>query len=74
MEKSNKTDWDAYYSKPYKVASVSRKFTGAHIKKMIVNHVNLATTHHIAELGGGNSVFYELINQTINPDKYYLLD
>jgi SAM-dependent methyltransferase len=76
MTRPNKTDWNSYYCSPYKVAQVSRKFTGRALLwaldkfTPIVPHNELV----IAELGGGNSCFYDLIVSKFGPREYHLVD
>ena len=69
-----KTDWDSYYNKPYKTATVTRKITGSelvnHIKKNLPQKQDLT----IVELGGANSCFYELLQTNFNFKNYIIVD
>ena len=54
-----KTEWDRYYSKPYKVATYTRKITERILIKLMRCYVFTAGRGvSIAELGGGNSCFF----------------
>lgn len=68
------TDWDSYYQKPYQTAKFSRNITG----KILINYINKYVTSEddftLAELGGANSCFYELIQEKITPSEYHIID
>lgn len=72
--KPTQTDWDSYYSQPYKTAAFTRQFTRNALvglmKKFRPNQEALA----IAEWGGGNSAFFEDIYSALQPAQYHLLD
>lgn len=70
--RSTPTDWDQYYLRPYKTASVTRAITGSHLMKRIKHFAKQNPT--IAELGGANSCFYELIQQEVQPRSYHIVD
>lgn len=67
------TDWTAYYQKPYKVSSYTRRIT-ANILIRLLQRYGVNTKAKIAELGGGNSFFYDLICKQIMPIRYVILD
>jgi len=70
-----KTDWDSYYDKPYKTASVTRKITGNKIVALMKSAAPADTGQlRIVELGGANSCFYELIQEKIRPLHYKIVD
>jgi len=69
-----KTDWDSYYSKPYFTASFSRKITSKKLVRLLKQHLNDSVNPSIAELGGANSCFYEIINESFSPKKYLIVD
>ena len=71
-----KTDWDAYYTKPYKTASITRKITTRFLIQLIHQFVTPKNNKpiHIAELGGGNSSFYKKIQETVAPSCYSVID
>lgn len=68
------TDWDSYYKKPYKFAWFSKSI----ITKIVLNYIKKyapsETQFAVAELGGGDSCFYELFEKTFCPEKYYIVD
>ena len=70
-----RTDWDAYYSNPYKTAAYSRKITSKILIRLLMKYLP-ASGHSIkiAELGGANSCFYEIIDKRICPQKYLIVD
>jgi hypothetical protein len=76
MMKNNcrNTDWNIYYSKPYKTATYTRKITGRVLIRLIKKHADFTQPVSIAELGGANSCFYDLIKIEIDPKIYYVID
>jgi hypothetical protein len=70
-----KTDWDNYYSHPYKIASYTRKVTSKKLIRLLHQFITPdATDIRIAELGGANSCFFEAINCEFSPVKYLIVD
>ncbi len=67
------TDWNRYYRKPFKAAGLTRRYTARRLKIAIENHVTVSKPR-IAELGGGNSAFFELINAILAPVFYGIID
>lgn len=71
---NRKTDWAVYYSKRYKASTYSRAITGnilvSLIKRNCLNPWNIS----IAELGGANSCFFELIRKEIQCSEYHIID
>ena len=51
------TDWTRYYEKPFITAHVTRRITAHRIVKMVLAAGGFPDSHHIIELGGGNSSF-----------------
>lgn len=69
------TDWDAYYSRPYKTATVTRKITGGRlIDALNTIQSKLHVPLNIIELGGANSCFYNSIQKEVKPGSYSILD
>lgn len=66
------TDWDQYYARPYPTASITRSISQRLLLAAMERHVPAGAT--IAELGGGNSCFYEAINQALRPRRYEIFD
>jgi hypothetical protein len=70
----NKTDWNHYYSNPYKTAFFSRKITGRLLIRLIKKHLKEKTNISIIELGGGNSSYYECLDNVFSPREYIVID
>lgn len=68
------TDWDAYYQKPFKTASVTRRITTQRILTCFRRYGNDLKDPVILELGGGNSCVYGEISESIRPKKYVIID
>jgi SAM-dependent methyltransferase len=69
------TDWNSYYSNPYKLSSFSRKITSDKLIRLMTKfNPGIRSGIKIAELGGANSCFYEAINKNLNPEKYLIVD
>ena len=66
------TDWDNYYSRPYKTASLTRKYT-ASVLTRLMRSANSARPA-ILELGGANSCFIDQVLAEIDPVRYDVLD
>jgi hypothetical protein len=70
-----KTDWDGYYSHPFKFSTYSRKITSDKLIRLLNQFTpKIRTDIKIAELGGANSCFYEMINKKFSPVKYLIID
>lgn len=69
-----RTDWDAYYKSPYKTATITRRITSNKLIRLIRQFTQSGNTIRIAELGGANSCFYEIINRNIHPTEYLIVD
>jgi hypothetical protein len=69
-----KTDWNKYYGKPYKTATFTRRITGRVLLDLIKRYVQKEDNFTIVELGGADSCFYELLNMTLAPSKYLVID
>lgn len=70
----NKTDWDSYYSRPYKTASVTRKITYSVLRKSIAKSFNKRKGFTLTELGGANSCFFDSIRTDFEPSLYQVVD
>jgi putative flippase GtrA/SAM-dependent methyltransferase len=71
--RKEKTDWDAYYAKPYKTASYTRKITEKRLMRLMETY-GIGPGARIAELGGANSCFFDAIRQRIKPSFYAIID
>ena len=70
-----KTNWDKYYSHPYKTSTFSRKITSNKLIRLLNQFIQRQGNDlKIAELGGANSCFYESINKEFCPSKYLIID
>lgn len=71
--KQKQTDWDQYYSKPFKAASITRKISE---KKLIqlIKIFNKSKNPKILEFGGANSCFAEKISYECRPSEYLVAD
>jgi len=69
-----KTDWDLYYSRPFKTALITRKHTTRVILNLIEKYVPQKKGFSISEIGGANSCFFLDIYNKFNPGKYIIVD
>ena len=69
-----KTNWDSYYNKPYKFAGFTKRIITRVLLKYIQQYTPAKTGMTMMELGGGNSCFYELFDETFQPKAYYIVD
>jgi hypothetical protein len=70
-----KTNWDSYYSNPYKTSTFSRKITSNKLIRLLKQFLHEPGSNlRIAELGGANSCFYESINKEFSIKEYTIVD
>jgi hypothetical protein len=69
-----KTDWDHYYRKPYRLNTILKRIVTRRLLRYIKKYSPLETGFTITEFGGGNSCFYEIFDKTFRPVKYYIVD
>ena len=67
------TDWDKYYASPYKTAGYARRIVGRKLLEMLRRYQPVPHPE-IAELGGGNSCFFESIMKNTAPARYVIYD
>jgi SAM-dependent methyltransferase len=67
-----KTNWDEYYSKPAKTASITRKISARKLANIF--HTYTQSSSIFFEFGGANSCFYQGIVDEFKPEKYFILD
>jgi hypothetical protein len=75
MERSLKpaqTDWDSYYARPYRTASLTRKHTASVLVSLM--RKNGGTHASILEFGGANSCFIGRILEEVEPARYDVID
>ena len=69
------TNWDQYYSKPYKTATFTRRITADVLHRLIRQYApHKEINFKLCELGGANSCFYEGIKREFNPALYHIID
>ncbi|HEY5974409.1 MAG TPA: GtrA family protein, partial [Geobacteraceae bacterium] len=69
------TDWDRYYKQPFKAARLSRSVTEQLLIRLIDRYGASGKGElRIAELGGGNSCFYNGIVRAFEPCEYHVVD
>lgn len=68
------TDWNRYYSRPYKTASFSRAFTTKTLLNSISTHLDTRSDLSIIELGGANSCFLDSMLEKFAPEQYVIID
>jgi SAM-dependent methyltransferase len=66
------TNWDEYYSRPYKTASVTRKYTERALIDAMLRYGGQAPS--VIELGGANSCFWAAIDAAVHPRSYTAVD
>jgi hypothetical protein len=66
------TDWDSYYARPYRTASLTRKYT-ASVLVNLIRSLEL-TAPAILEFGGANSCFIDKILEDVEPARYDVID
>jgi cyclopropane fatty-acyl-phospholipid synthase-like methyltransferase len=75
MERSLKpahTDWDSYYARPYRTASLTRKHTASVLVDLL--RKNNGAGASILEFGGANSCFIDQILEQVAPARYDVID
>jgi phospholipid N-methyltransferase len=66
------TNWDNYYAKPYRTASLTRRHTASVLVDLMRN--NGGTGASILEFGGANSCFIDQILDEVEPARYDVID
>jgi SAM-dependent methyltransferase len=70
--KSAHTDWDSYYARPYRTASLTRKHTASVLVDLMRR--NGGARASILEFGGANSCFIDQILEQVQPARYDVID
>lgn len=70
--KPTQTDWDSYYARPYKTASLTRKHTASVLVGLM--RKNNGAGASILEFGGANSCFIDQILGEVRPARYDVVD
>lgn len=68
------TDWDEYYSEPYRLAFLSRFFTKRRLMGLLSKWKPRTAPFALAELGGADSCFFDSVAGTFKPDSYHVVD
>lgn len=74
VSSAKNTDWDAYYRKPFRASSLTRKITIGRILDCFHEFGNHLKTPSVVELGGGNSCIYGDLVDSLRPTHYTILD
>ncbi len=69
-----KTNWDAYYDRPFVASSVTRRYTSGVLIRYIRQAMKGRKEFTLCEIGGANSCFYDAIRQTFEPRHYSIVD
>lgn len=70
--KPEQTDWDSYYARPYRTASLTRMHTASVLIKLLRESGGAGAS--ILEFGGANGCFIDQILQQIAPARYDVID
>jgi SAM-dependent methyltransferase len=70
--KPAQTDWDSYYARPYRTASLTRKHTASVLVDLMRR--NNGGQASILEFGGANSCFIDQILAEVAPVRYDVID
>jgi SAM-dependent methyltransferase len=70
--KPAQTDWDSYYARPYRTASLTRKYTASILVELMRR--NDGAHASILEFGGANSCFIDQILEEVAPARYDVID
>lgn len=73
MIQQRATDWDAYYSRPFPAAHITRSYTVAAVRRQI-RQLDLPGSPRIVELGGGDSCIYADVSRHFRPSRYHVVD
>lgn len=73
MKPAKDTDWNAYYSKPIQVASISRWWTVFYLNQLLAKFIEKESPK-IVELGGGDSCCIDSIMKEFSPSQYSVVD
>ena len=71
------TNWTEYYTHPFFMSYLTRKFTAKKAVKMLKKHFNgndIQKNKSLLELGGGGSTFFPFFSKKLNLIQYTALD
>jgi len=66
------TNWDSYYARPYRTASLTRRYTASVLVALMQRHGG--ANGSILEFGGANSCFIDQILTEVRPARYDVID
>jgi len=70
-----RTDWDDYYSRPYKAAGLTRRITANLLVRLMREHLDgSGKASTVLELGGANSCFVDALRKALAPREYHIVD
>jgi putative flippase GtrA len=71
-----RTDWDDYYSRPYRTAGVTRRITTGLLIRLMHRFGAESSSRRpcLLELGGANSCFVAALRDAIEPVEYHIVD
>ena len=70
---STGTNWDAYYARPYRTSSLTRRMMGRILVRCVRQYGGVRQLH-VVELGGANSCFYDTLKRECRPVFYTVVD
>jgi hypothetical protein len=70
--KPERTDWNRYYARPYRTASLTRRHTASVLVDLMRR--NGGAQASILEFGGANSCFIDQILEQVGPARYDVID
>lgn len=73
MDGLEQTDWDRYYSRPAPTAGYARSIVASRLMEMLRRY-RPDRRFSLAELGGGNSCFFDRIEKEFLPVRYTVYD
>ena len=72
---SARTDWDDYYSRPYRTAGITRRITTQLLIRLMRRYGSpKAHGLKLLELGGANSCFIDALRKAVAPSEYHIVD
>jgi SAM-dependent methyltransferase len=69
-----RTDWDGYYRRPNPFHAVLKRIVCRVVVRCAVDFAPRLHPLTVAELGGGNSCFYEALSGVLDPETYIVVD
>ena len=69
-----KTDWDCYYTEPFFLTKITRRFISSRMLNAIRGSSHDNGPMHICELGGANSCCFPMLNKNLDISAYAILD